>query len=147
MQTAPPATAAGTSSRLGPVPTEKKQRSRSPAASASGVASSTTSSPPAYGTFAPADLAEANARTCSNPRSASSSSATVPTAPVAPTTPTRSSGMTPLRLRGCQLERLVQRPHRPLDVLLGHVEGDLDRRGRDELRLDGEVAQCGERER
>ena len=45
-QTAPPATAAGTSSLLGPVPTEKKHRSSSPEASASFVASSTTSSEP-----------------------------------------------------------------------------------------------------
>ena len=42
MQIAPAAEATGTSSRLAPVPTEKRKRSTSPAASASGVASSTT---------------------------------------------------------------------------------------------------------
>ena len=49
MQTAPAADATGTSSRLADVPTEKRNRSTSPAPSVSGVASSTTSSSVAVG--------------------------------------------------------------------------------------------------
>ena len=65
MQIAPAADATGTSSRLADVPTEKRKRSTSPAPSASGVASSTTSSSSPNGTRDPAERADANARTCS----------------------------------------------------------------------------------
>ena len=54
---------------LARVPIEKKQRSRSPAERASGVASSTML--PSV-SFDPAERAEAKARTFSKPRSASS---------------------------------------------------------------------------
>ena len=57
--------ASGTSSRDASVPTEKRHRSRSPAASASADASSTTRSRDPNNTRAPADRADANARTCS----------------------------------------------------------------------------------
>src|SRR5437870_3368135 len=134
-QTAPPLTAAGTSSRLASVPIEKKQRSSSPAASASGVASS-ISTPP---TVDPAERADAKARTRPKPRSASSSSVTGPTAPVAPTTPTRRSGMRALRLGSVELEDAVQRLHRGLDLVAGDEARDLDRRGGDDLRLDAEL--------
>ena len=87
MQTAPAADATGTSSRLADVPTEKRNRSTSPAPSASGVASSTTSSSSPYAIRAPVERRDAKARTCRYPRSARSPSVTVPTAPVAPTTP------------------------------------------------------------
>ena len=63
MQIAPAADAIGTSSRLAPVPTEKRKRSTSPAESASGVASSTRISSSPNGRREPADRAEANART------------------------------------------------------------------------------------
>ena len=89
MQTAPAADATGTSSRLADVPTEKRNRSTSPAPSVSGVASSTTISSSPYGRREPAERGEANARTRSYPRSARSARVTVPTAPVAPTTPIR----------------------------------------------------------
>src|SRR5919108_3864499 len=147
MQTAPPRTAWGTSSRLASVPTEKKAGSRSPASSASGVASSTASSVPPKRTRLPAERTDANARTAAKPRSARSSSVTVPTAPVAPTTPTRTcpSGMLALRARRGELEHLVQRGDRSLDIGVGDVERDLDRRRGDELRLDAELAQGRER--
>src|SRR5262245_2726485 len=142
---APPATAAGTRSLLAAVPTEKKHRSSSPEPSASRVASSTTSSRSPYGTDDPAERSDANARTSSKPRSASSSRTTGPTAPVAPTTPIRGSVMRANRLGAVQLERLVQRPDRLLDLLPRHEEPDLDRRGRDELRLDAELLERRER--
>ncbi len=63
-QIAPPPAAAGTSSRLSRVPTEKKHTSRSPAPSVSAVASSTST--PA--TVLPADRRDANARTFVCPR-------------------------------------------------------------------------------
>src|SRR4029453_8323010 len=111
---APPATAAGTSSELAAVPTEKKQRSSSPEPRASGVASSTTSSRSPYGPDEPAERPDAKARTCSKPRSASNSKTTGPTAPVAPTTPTRGSVMRANRVGAVELEGLVERPHRLL---------------------------------
>src|ERR687897_194375 len=79
-------------------------------------------------TSRPAERADANARTSSQPRSRRSCSVIVPTAPVAPTTP----------MRGClaKLERLVERLHRAVDVGRGNVAGDLDRGGRDDRRLD-----------
>src|SRR6266545_3036141 len=135
-QTAPPRTAAGTSSPLGLVPTEKKQRSRSPAASASAVASSTASSPSPYGSLEPAERAEAKARTCPKLRSAKSASVTRPTAPVAPTTPTRGSAMRPDSLRAVELERRMQRLHGGLHLVAPDEAGDLDRRSGDDLRLD-----------
>ena len=104
-------------------PTEKRQRS-SPV-SDSGEASSTSSSPWPKGTRVPADRSDANARTSSYPRSARSSSSTVPTAPVAPTTPTL--GMLALGARLRQLEGVVQRPDRALDIGAWDVERDLDR--------------------
>ena len=58
---APASAAAGTSSRLASVPIEKRHTSRSPAPSASGVASSTSS--PSM--IVPAEREDANARTCS----------------------------------------------------------------------------------
>ena len=63
MQIAPAADAIGTSSRLAPVPTEKRKRSTSPRESASGVASSTMISSSPNGSREPAERAEANART------------------------------------------------------------------------------------
>src|SRR4051794_12531882 len=145
MQTVPPAAAWGTSSRLASVPTEKKQRSRSPALRFSGVASSTSSSRSPYGTCLPAERDEAKARTFSNPRSARRPSVTEPTAPVAPTTPTLV--MSPLCIDRGQLEGLVQGDDGALDIFLGYVEGDLDRRGGHEVRLHSEVAQRLERAR
>ena len=65
MQTAPAADATGTSSLLAEVPTEKRNRSTSPAPSAAGVASSTAIEPSPNGTVEPAERAEANARTFS----------------------------------------------------------------------------------
>src|SRR5262249_8496223 len=59
---------------------------------------------------------------------------TPPTAPVAPTTATL--GTDPL-----QLERLVQRDDRALEVGIGNVAGDLDRRRRDPPRLDAELVE------
>ena len=123
MQTAPFSTAAGTSSALAAVPTEKRQRS-SPVRD-SGEASSTSSSPSPNGTRVPADRSEANARTSSYPRSARSSSSTVPTAPVAPTTPTL--GMLALGARLSELEGVVERSDRALDIGAWDVERDLDR--------------------
>src|SRR5215203_7199574 len=131
MQTAPPRTACGTSSLLARVPTEKRQRSRLPAASASGVASATTR-PSA--SVVPAERSEAKGRTSSKPRSASSSSVTAPTPPVAPITPTL--GMLALGLGGIELEGPVQLQDCSLDVLAAHVTGDLDRRGDHDLELD-----------
>src|SRR5687768_1998703 len=145
MQTAPPRTACGTSSRLASVLTEKKQRSSSPAASDSAVASSTASSRELKRTFLPLERDEAKAGTSSKPRSASSSSATVPTAAVAPMTAIL--GMLALGTRRGKLESFVQRLDRSLDLALRQVEGDLDRRRGDELRLDAELAQGGERPR
>src|SRR5215208_4791228 len=138
--TAPPATAAGTSSALWAVPTEKKQSSRSEP-SESADASSTTSSRSPYRTVDPAERSDANARTCPNPRSASSSSVTRPTAPVAPTTPIRGSAMGAGRLRLVELERLVKPLNRTLDVIAGNEAADLDRRGADDLRPDPERLQ------
>src|SRR5919108_3480174 len=71
---------------------------------------------------------------------------TGPTAPVAPTTPIRTSRIV-LTLRGRlrQLEGVVERPHAPVDVVSGDVEGDLDGRGGDEMRLHAAVRQRGER--
>src|SRR6266540_1568867 len=137
-QTAPPRTAAGTSSLLGLVPTEKKQRSSFPAVSASGVASSTVSSPSPYGSLEPAERADAKARTCPKLRSASSVSVTRPTAPVAPTTPTRGSAMRPDGLRAVELERRVECLNGGLHLVARDEAGDLDRRGGDDLRLDPE---------
>src|SRR5687768_13006539 len=131
-QIAPPRTAWGTSSRLAAVPTEKRQRSSPPAASTSGVASSTVS--PA--TCFPAERAEAKTRTCPYPRSRSSSSVIVPTAPVAPTTPMRGSA---------KVEGLVEGLHGPVDIGARHVASDLDRRGRDDRRLDPGRLERGER--
>src|SRR5436190_8449133 len=90
MTIAPPRTACGTSWRLPAVPIAKKQTLRSPAPSASGVASSTVRP----STCLPAERSLANARTFVYPRSCSSSSATRPTAPVAPTTPMATSRST-----------------------------------------------------
>src|SRR3712207_6444220 len=161
MQTAPPDTPCGTSSRLASVPTEKKRTSRPPAASASGVASSTRSSSSPNGTRRPAERALANAWTSVKPRSARSSSVTVPTAPVAPTTPTRGpvpdpatrpakfpdegSDMLALRVRAPELEGVVQRADAPLDVLARDEERDLDRRRRDEVRPDAKPVERRER--
>src|SRR6266540_3258618 len=139
MQTVPESAAAGTSSRLAAVPIENRQRSRSPAASAAGVASSTSSSESPKATRVPAERSDANARTSSKPRSARSSSVTVPTAPVAPTTP--SLDMPSFGARVGQLEGLVERADRALDVLARNVERDLDRRRRHELGLDAELSQ------
>src|SRR5215216_3226913 len=66
----------------------------------------------------------------------------VPTAPVAPTTPI--SGMLAFGARLGQLESIVQRPDRALDVVARNVEGDLDRRRRDEVRLDTEIGERAE---
>ena len=84
--TAPPRTACGTSSRDADVPTEKSARSMSPAASASGVASSTT--------IPPSSVAARRARRgeCAHvlvAALAQQRSVTAPTAPVAPTTAMR----------------------------------------------------------
>src|SRR5437762_2865299 len=50
--------------------------------------------------------------------------------------------MVSLRARLIELEGLVQCAHRLLDVVAGDVEGNLDRRRGDEMRLD---ADAGER--
>ncbi len=86
MHRAPAAAAVGTSSRLSCVPIEKKQTSRSPAPSASPVASSISISP----SEPPAERLDANARMFVYPRSRRYWSVTRPTAPVAPTIPIRS---------------------------------------------------------
>jgi hypothetical protein len=49
--------------------------------------------------------------------------------------------MTALRHFGIELEGRVQRLYGALDVGLGNVAGDLDRRGRDHLGLDSQLAQ------
>src|SRR4051794_32794061 len=67
---------------------------------------------------------------------------TEPTAPVAPTTPMRASDT-----RSLQLERLVQRLDGLRHVLGADVAGDLDRRGRDDLRPDARALERGERPR
>src|SRR4051812_14299225 len=133
MQSAPLRRACGTSSRLAFEPTEKKQTSKP--ASDWGVASSTAMSR----TSRPAERTDASRWTSSKPRSSSRSTITPPTAPVAPTTATL--GMLPLRLRGVELERPVQRRHRALDLVGAQVAGDLDRRGGDDLGLDPVVRQ------
>ncbi len=74
------------------MPTEKSARSSSAAASASGVASSTTMPP---SSVRPAERPDANARTFSCPRAASSRIVTAPTAPVAPITPILASPFMP----------------------------------------------------
>ena len=86
MHRASAAAAAGTSSRLNCVPIEKKQTSRSPAPSASAVASSISRSP----SEPPAERLDANVRMFVYPRSRRYWSVTRPTAPVAPTIPIRS---------------------------------------------------------
>jgi hypothetical protein len=63
MQVVPTSAVGGTSSELGPVPTEKKQRSSRAAARLSGLASSTTSFWSPNATSLPAERAEAKART------------------------------------------------------------------------------------
>src|SRR3954452_19175143 len=63
---------------------------------------------------------------------------TPPTAPVAPTTAILGTGL-------LQLERLVQRDDRALEVGIGDVAGDLDRRRRDHLRLDAQLVERRER--
>src|SRR5712691_8798442 len=103
----------------------------SPAASASGVASSTTNPP---SNSLPADRVEANARTCPYPRSFRSCSVTPPTAPVAPTTAMRGSGTD--ALLGVAAEPVVHRLHRPLDLGRPHHAGNADRRSRDDLDVD-----------
>src|SRR5262249_20008343 len=122
--TAAPRTACGTSSRDADVPIENKHTSRSPAESASGVASSTV----IPSTDVPAERAEAKARTLRYPRSRNNCKATGPTAPVAPTTPMRASLS--------KLERLVQRGDSPVDVRGRDGARDLDRRRRDDGRVD-----------
>src|SRR5918992_4366351 len=136
MQVVPASAVRGTSSELGPVPTEKKQRSSSADVSASGVASSTTSDRSPNRTSRPAERDEAKARTSVKPRSARSWSATVPTAPVAPTTPTLV--MCTNGVRGVELERGVQRPDSILDAAAIDEAGDLDGRSAHDLGLDPE---------
>src|SRR5918997_265274 len=131
MQVVPASAVRGTSSELGPVPTEKKQRSSSADVSASGVASSTTSDRSPNRTSRPAERDEAKARTSVKPRSERSWSATVPTAPVAPTTPTLV--MCTNGVRGVELERGVQRPDSILDAAAIDEAGDLDGRGAHDL--------------
>src|SRR5437867_3987328 len=128
MQTAPPRTASGTRAWLPDAPIEKRQRSRSPAESASGVASSTSSSRRPNGTRLPAERADAKTRTCSNPRSARRSIVTVPTAPVAPTTPIRDSV-----IRCSELEPVVDGANCLLDRVRADDAGDPDRGCRDDL--------------
>src|SRR5918994_1649110 len=88
-------------------------------------------------TSRPAERADANARTSSQPRSRRSCSVIVPTAPVAPTTPMRG----PL----AKLERLVQRAHGTVDVRTRHVAGDLDRRRAHDWSLDSRALERRER--
>ena len=113
MHRAPAAAAAGTSSRLNCVPIEKKQTSRSPAPSASAVASSTSRSP----SEPPAERLDANVRMFVYPRSRRYWSVTRPTAPVAPTIPIRSPDSIIAPVYGCDekepkktLNRLTRRP-------------------------------------
>src|SRR5436309_7281901 len=93
----------------------------SPAARASGVASSTTTPP---SSSLPADRAEANARTCWYPRALRICSVTPPTAPVAPTTAMRGSGTD--ALLGVAAEPLVDGLHRTLYLGGAHDAGDDD---------------------
>src|SRR6266852_6149581 len=109
----------------------------SPAASAFGVASSTTSPP---SNSLSADRADANARTCPYPRSFRSCSVTPPTAPVAPTTAIRGSGTD--ALLGIAAEPVVHRLHRSLDLGRSHDARDANRRGGDDLDVDVGVAEC-----
>ena len=133
-QTAPPRTACGTSSRLAREPTEKRQRSRSPAASASGVASSTD---PAVGARSRPSAPRRTARTSSKPRSASSSSDDA-------RRPRRSRRRRRSALRHAGAPPPARRarrpgaaPRRPCSTSSrAHVAGDLDRRGGDDLGLD-----------
>src|SRR5438132_7679217 len=108
----------------------------SPAASASGVASSTTRPP---SNSLPVDRAEASARTRSNPRSRRRRSVTPPTAPVAPTTAIRGSGTD--ALLGVAAEAVVHRLHRPLDLARTHDAGNPDGRSRDDLDVDVGLAE------
>ena len=91
-------------------PDEKDAMSMSPASSASGVASSTTSPP---SNCLPVDRAEANARTCPDPRSLRSWIVTVPTAPVAPITAMRASSTD--ALLGVASQPVVDSLNRALD--------------------------------
>src|SRR5215470_8154564 len=127
MATAPPRTACGTSSRDAVVPTENRAISIPPAARASDVACSTRVPSPSVD---PADRAEANARTCSKPRSRRIRIVTLPTAPVAPITAMRTSRTDPLL--GIEPELVVNCLHRPVDVTGPHDARDADRRGRDD---------------
>src|SRR5439155_18835379 len=108
----------------------------SPAASVSGVASSTTSPP---SNALPADRAEASARTRPYPRSRRSLSVTPPPAPVAPTTAIRGSGTDAL-LR-IAAEAIVHRLHGTIDLGRPYDARDTDRRGRDDLDVDAGLAQ------
>src|SRR5690242_12629143 len=101
------------------------------AASASGVASSTTV-PSA--SVEPADREEAKARTCLKPRSRRIRIVTPPTAPVAPTTATRASRID--ALLGVEAELAVDGLHRLLDLRGAHHARNADRRRRDDLDVD-----------
>ena len=135
-QIAPPRTACGTSSRLAREPTEKRQRSRSPAASASGVASSTTR--PSISL--PAERADANRRTSSKPRSRKRS--TITRADCAggaddadPQACWRSASGASSSKAWCSAATAVSTSS------VRDVAGDLDRRGRHDLGLDAGVGQ------
>src|SRR4051794_21883790 len=129
-QSAPPRTACGTSSREFDVPTEKSATSKPPFSSAPGVASSIV----IPFCSLPAERSDANRRRFSYPRCWSRSTTSVPTAPVLPTTATLA-----------KVERLVESLHRTLDVRARDVAGDLDRRGRDDGRLDARAGKRRER--
>src|SRR5207248_11048897 len=133
MAIAPPRTAWGTSWRDAEVPTENSARSRPPASSVSGVASSTA----IPSISLPAEREDAKRRTFSYPRSRSRPTVTVPTAPVAPITPTAAS-------RLAKVERLVQGLHRAVHIGRRDVAGDLDRRGADDRGLDPGRLERGE---
>src|SRR5947207_14230521 len=60
---------------------------------------------------------------------------------------TQRSEMVSLAPRGGELERLVEGEHRPFCIRALDEEGDLDRRGDDEARLDTDLAERSERAR
>src|SRR4051795_12189010 len=131
---APPLTAYGTSSREFDVPTEKSATSKPPFSSAPGVASSIVRPACCF----PAERAEANSVMSSWPRCSSSATTSVPTAPVEPITAI---------LGLAKVERLVERLDSAFDIVGLDMAGDLDRRRRDDGRLDAEARERLERPR
>src|SRR5699024_8334622 len=123
-----------------------------PARSASEVAatSSTTMSSPRKGRVVPAERAEAKKRTFSAGKSRSSRSRrmTTPTCPVAPTTASVVIFRSPSRscvdrggLFAAEVERIVDRPYRIVEVGVLDQDRDADLRGGDQVDVDPGVGE------